>query len=49
MLRQRGLIPEAVRVGRYYLLPADHLEAIKARLTEQGHIAPKAEAMNASR
>ncbi len=37
-LRLKGLIPEAFLVGRYYVFPADKLDAIKQRLVEQGHI-----------
>ena len=42
-LRQMGHIPEAVRVGRYFLFPADKLPEIKARLVRDGHIRPRRE------
>lgn len=42
-LRKRGLIPEALKVGIFFVFPADQLDAIKARLVEQGHIKPKRE------
>jgi hypothetical protein len=37
-LRTKGLIPEAVKIGRYFVFPAAQLEAIRRRLVEQGHI-----------
>ena len=37
-LRLKGLIPEAVQVGRFFLFPADKIEIIRQRLTAQGHI-----------
>lgn len=42
-LRKRGLIPEAMKVGIFFVFPADQLEAIKARLVASGHITPKRE------
>lgn len=43
-LRLKGLVPEAVRVGRYFLYPADRLGGIRKRLIAQGHIRTKPEA-----
>jgi hypothetical protein len=37
-LRKRGLIPEAIKVGRYYVFPADQIDAIRQRLIERGFI-----------
>lgn len=47
-LRQRGLVPEAIQVGRYHVFPADQLDAIRARLEAAGHIKPAREAAHAS-
>jgi hypothetical protein len=41
-LRLRGLIPEVVRVGRYFLYPAERLDAIRERLVRQGHLPGRA-------
>lgn len=48
-LRKAGLLPEAVRVGRFYTIPADQIEAIKRRLIEGGHIKPRAGVTDAAR
>jgi hypothetical protein len=45
-LRKRGLVPEAVPVGRYFAFPADQIDAIRERLEAQGHI--KREASHAT-
>ena len=37
-LRKRGLIPEAVQIGRYHVFPTDQINAIRERLEQQGHI-----------
>lgn len=42
-LRKSGHIPEAVRVGRYFVFPADKLDAIKQRLITAGLIKATAE------
>ncbi len=42
-LRQRGLIPEAVQVGRYHVFPIDQIDAIRLRLEAEGHIMPARE------
>ena len=39
-LRVRGLIPEVVQAGRYFLYPEDKIASIRQRLIEQGHIKP---------
>lgn len=39
-LRLKGLIPEAIKVGRCYVFPGDQIDTIKARLVAQGHIRP---------
>lgn len=36
--RVRGLVPEVVKVGRYFLYPADKLDAIRDRLIDAGLI-----------
>jgi hypothetical protein len=48
-LRKAGLVPEAIRVGHYYVFPADKLDEIKARLVASGHIKPEAEVANVAR
>ena len=40
-LRHKGLIPEAVQFGRYFLFPADQLDEIRARLEADGHLKPR--------
>jgi hypothetical protein len=37
-LRQKGLIPEALRLGQYYVFPADQVDAIRERLARGGHL-----------
>jgi len=37
-LRRAGLIPEAEKVGRYFVFPESKVEAIRNRLASQGHI-----------
>ncbi len=39
--RKAGRIPECVQVGRYRIVPADKIEAIRTRLIEAGRIDPE--------
>lgn len=43
-MRRKNLIPEAVKIGRVHVYPADKIDAIRERLVAQGHIRAEAPA-----